>query len=53
MPKSTGQKTLACMAVKMMDGKLSKDYSKAAAKMMESMPKEKLMEWCQGPMDEK
>ena len=50
MPKSQNQKTLACIALSMMEGKTPKDYSKQAEKMMMSMSKEKLTEWCKGPV---
>ena len=50
MPVTKNQKTLSCMALSMMEGKTPKSYSAQAAKMMESMSKEKLEEWCSGPM---
>ena len=51
MPKSSNQKTLACIALSMMEGKTPHSYSKQAHKMMQSMSKEKLTEWCKGPIE--
>lgn len=48
--KSKEQKTVACMALAMRDGKLSKNYSKQAAKMAESMTREQLEDYCKMPI---
>ena len=53
MPKTENQRTLACIAMSMHEGKTPHSYSKQAHKMMLSMSKEKLSEWCKGPLEKK
>ena len=50
MPVSKNQKTLACIALSMHEGKTPHSYSEQAHKMMMSMSKEKMEEWCKGPV---
>ena len=50
MPTTHNQKTLSCIALSMLSGKTPKTYSAQAAKMAESMSKEKLEEWCKEPV---
>jgi len=52
MPVSKNQRALACMAEKMMDGEMKHTYSEQAHKMMQSMSKEKLHEWCHSTDEE-
>jgi len=53
MPKSANQRTLACIALAIKEGKTPASYSAEAAKMAESMTEEKLTEWCKGPIEKK
>ena len=48
MPESKNQKTLACIALSMHEGKTPHSYSKQAHKMMMSMSKEQMEEFCHG-----
>jgi len=49
-PVTKNQKTLSCIALAIANGETPKSYSAQAAKMAESMSKEKLESWCKGPM---
>jgi len=51
MPTSKNQRTLACIALSIKQGKTPASYSAQAAKMAESMTEEKLTEWCKGPIE--
>ena len=50
MPKSENQRTLACIAASIKEGKTPASYSAEAAKRADSMSLEKLQEWCKGPV---
>jgi hypothetical protein len=50
MPYSKKQKTLACIALSIKDGKTPQSYSKQASKMANSMSKEQLAEYCKSPV---
>jgi hypothetical protein len=50
MPTSESQRKLACIALSIKRGETKKSYSKAAAKMADTMSEEKLAEWCKGPV---
>ncbi len=47
-PKSTSQKTTACMVMAMRQGKLSKDKFPRVAGMMKSLSDEELAKLCRG-----
>ena len=51
MPVSENQRTLACIAASIKEGKTPRSYSAQAAKMADSMSLEKLKEWCKGPIE--
>ena len=51
MPKTEKAKTLSCIALSIKRGKTPATYSAKAAKMAESMPEEKLAQWCGGPIE--
>jgi len=47
---SENQKTLACIALSMLDGKTKRDYSEPAAEMADSMTREQLEHYCKEPV---
>lgn len=53
MPVSKNQQTLSCIALAIKRGETPRSYSAEAAKMADSMPEEKLREWCKGPIEKK
>lgn len=50
---SKSQKTLACIALSMHNGKTPKSYSKEAAKMAESMSLADMEKYCKMPVEKK
>lgn len=50
MPYSKKQKTLACIAMSMLEGKTPESYSVQAAKMKKSMTKAQLEDFCKSPV---
>ena len=50
MPKTSKQKTAACMVLAMHDGKLSKDKFPRVAAMMKTMDKATAEEMCHAPV---
>ena len=53
MPRTAKQKQVACIAVGMKDGKVKKRPGSPATQMAETMSREKLLDWCHGPIEKK
>ena len=53
MPVSKNQKTLACIALAMHNGKVKESYSKQAAEMSKSMSVEDMEKFCHGKVTPK
>ena len=49
---SKNQKTLACIALSIKQGKTKPSYSKEGARMAETMTEEQLREYCEAPVKE-